>query len=198
MPLKVKRKDENKRTDHELVDLFRRSGDLEELGVLYERYMALVFGVCLKYFKEREEAKDGVTAIFEKLITEIPRHEIENFKSWLYVLTKNHCLMQIRSRKSEQARSDNYRNEQIGIMESEEELHPMDEEGPDLNRALMDCLEQLKAEQQKCIRLFYIERHSYREVAKRTGLEEKKVKSFIQNGKRNLKICMEEQHGKTG
>lgn len=155
--------------------------------------MHLVYGVCLKYFKEREAAQDGVASIFEKLIADLPRHEVENFKSWLYVLTKNFCLMQIRTQKSETQRLHDYQDDQRIFVESEQEMHPIDEEQQELNRALQDCIEQLKGEQQQCIRLFYFDNKSYKEIAELLKLEEKKVKSFIQNGKRNLKICLEKK-----
>ncbi len=189
--LKVSWKKYRDLSDAELVEKFRASGDLEELGTLYERYMHLVYGVCLKYFKEREGAQDGITAIFEKLITELPRHEIDNFKSWLYVLTKNYCLMQIRAAKSETKRLHNYQVDEKIFVESEQEMHPIDEEEQELNKALQMCIEKLKGEQQQCIRLFYFDNKSYREISDTLNLDEKKVKSFIQNGKRNLKICLE-------
>ncbi|MCA1746476.1 MAG: sigma-70 family RNA polymerase sigma factor [Bacteroidales bacterium] len=198
MALKVTWKKYREWTDEELTEQFRSSGDLEQLGVLYERYMHLVYGVCLKYLENREDAKDGVTAIFEKLITELPKHEVEQFRGWLYVLTKNHCLMKIRSAKSAAKRKESWENEQDIFMESADEMHPIDEEEQLLNKTLQECIKALKGQQQECVRLFYFENRSYREIATMLQLEEKKVKSFIQNGKRNLKICIEEKHGKTG
>jgi RNA polymerase sigma-70 factor (ECF subfamily) len=153
--------------------------------------MHLVYGVCLKYFREREAAQDGITSIFEKLIVELPRHEVEDFKSWLYVLTKNYCLMNIRSGKSEARRREAWQIEQDTFVESAGEMHPVDEEDAGMNKVLLECIERLKDEQQQCIRLFYFEERSYKEIAATLKLEEKKVKSFIQNGKRNLKICIE-------
>lgn len=191
MALKVSWKKYRDASDEELVRQFRSSGDLEQLGSLFERYMHLVYGVCLKYFQDREAAKDGITAIFEKLIVELPRHDVDDFKSWLYVLTKNYCLMKIRSGKSEKKRQEAWQNEQELFVESSEELHPIDEDEAGMNKILMECIERLKDEQQQCIRLFYFEERSYREIAATLKLEEKKVKSFIQNGKRNLKICIE-------
>ena len=94
------------KTDEELLLQFKNSGSLDSLGELYSRYMHLVYGVALKYFQDREEAKDAVMQIFEKLISDLPDHEVRTFKSWLYVLTKNYCLMQIRSRKSTEGRMD--------------------------------------------------------------------------------------------
>ena len=198
MALKVSWKKYDDTSDEELVEQFRKSGDLETLGILYERYMHLVYGVCLKYFDDREEARDGITAIFEKLIIELPRHEVEQFKSWLYVLTRNFCLMKIRSMKSENKKQQAWQNEQEKFVESVEELHPIDEEDSHLNKILLECIDRLKAEQQECIRMFYFKERSYKEIAAALKLEEKKVKSYIQNGKRNLKICIEGKHGKTG
>ena len=198
MALKEPWKKYHERTDEELVEMFKASGNLEQLGILYERYMHLVYGVCLKYLENREDAKDGVTAIFEKLITELPKHAVEQFRGWLYVLTKNHCLMRIRSEKSEHRQKELWEKEQDVFMESAEEMHPIDEEEQSLNKTLQECIKELKGQQQECIRLFYFENRSYREVAALLLLDEKKVKSYIQNGKRNLKICIEENHGKTG
>jgi len=131
--------------------------------------------------------------IFEKLITDLPGQEIRTFKSWLYVLTKNHCLMEIRSRKSRDNKADDLKIE-MKFMESGDEVHPIDEDGFSMEDALKACIEKLKEEQKQCIRLFYYEKLCYREISAKLALEEKKVKSLLQNGKRNLKICLEGNH----
>ena len=182
----------NQEPDEKLLDDFRESGDLEILGLLYQRYMHLVYGVCLRYFKDREKAQDGVMQIFEKLIVEIPGHQIQKFKSWLYVLTKNFCLMEIRSEKTRGLKMDRLRAEQEFSVESREELHPIDEEGAEQDKVLRDCIENLKQEQKECIQLFFFESKSYREICVILAMDEKKVKSYLQNAKRNLKICLEE------
>ncbi len=176
-------------TDEELLLLFKSKGNLDVLGELYSRYMHLVYGVALKYLGDRDEAKDTVMQIFEKLIIDLPGHEVRNFKSWLYVLTKNHCLMQLRSQKSADGKMEGYKIEQE-FMESEPVLHPLDKEDHSMEEALKDCIEQLKNEQKQCIELFYYEKRCYQEIAEKLGMNEKKVKSFLQNGKRNLKICL--------
>ena len=163
---------------------------MEIPGELYARYMHLVYGVCLKYFKEREKSKDAVIQIFEKLVI-----EIRNFKSWLYVVAKNHCLMEIRKTEPGKIISIGDENEMASFMENEAELHPVDREPDEMDKqALNDCIEKLKNEQKSCIRLFYFENKSYREICTTLNLEEKKVKSYIQNGKRNLKICLENKN----
>lgn len=180
----------NKNDQHLLLD-YLADGDLDVLGELFGRYMHLVYGVALKYLKNRDEAKDAVTQIFERLITEIPKFEILNFKSWLFVVTKNYCLMEIRREKANKNRFEKYSADQN--MESTELLHPIDE---DLNSALQEnlkhCLERLKKEQQECVQLFYYQEKSYGDIADELNIAEKKVKSYIQNGKRNLKICLEQ------
>jgi len=153
--------------------------------------MHLVYGVCLKYFKNRDDAGDGLTSIFEKLIVELPKHPVENFKSWLYVLTKNFCLMKLRSLKNENRKMEAWQIDQKIFMESENEMHPIDEDDNLENNKLQDCISRLKKEQKECILLFYYKDKSYKTIAEELKLEEKKVKSFIQNGKRNLKICIE-------
>lgn len=185
------------KSDGELLGKYKNSGNLDVLGELYSRYMHLVYGVSLKYFRDRDDAQDAVIHIFEKLIIDLPRHEVRNFKSWLYVLTKNHCLMEIRSRKSADSRLEGLKIEQE-FMESVDELHPLDREDnsmePSLEEALKDCIEQLKTEQKQCIELFYYQNLCYQEIADSLKMEEKKVKSYLQNGKRNLKICLEGKH----
>jgi RNA polymerase sigma-70 factor (ECF subfamily) len=180
-------------TDEELLRQFARNGSMDTLGELYSRYMHLVYGVSLKYLGNREDARDSVMQIFEKLITSLPGQEVRNFKSWLYVLTRNHCLMQIRSQKSVAGRMEGYKIEQ-DFMESEMEMHPLDREDHLVEEALKDCIEHLKAEQKQCIELFYYQKLCYQEIAQKLGMNEKKVKSFLQNGKRNLKICLERKN----
>jgi len=179
-------------SDAWLINQFKSNGDLELLGKLYEKYMHLVYGVCLKYLKEREAAKDATMQIFEKLIVEIPKREIENFKPWLHVLTKNYCLMQIRNEKSRSTRVEKSELVHEDFMESSYELHHNDEHSMESDmKALKKCIEQLKEEQKECIKLFYLEERCYQEITDATKFDLKKVKSYIQNGKRNLKICME-------
>ncbi len=177
--------------DKVLLQEYLASGDLEVLGTLYSRYMHLVYGLCLKYLQNREDAGDAVMQIFEKLLTEVERHEIHNFKSWLYVLSKNFCLMQIRSGKSRERKMDLWGKEEEESVEFHPALHPIDEEGIDNHSALAECIEKLKAKQKDCIQLFYYQNWSYRQIAEILHLDEKKVKSHLQNAKRNLKICLE-------
>jgi RNA polymerase sigma-70 factor (ECF subfamily) len=181
--------------DESLLKRYHSSGDLEVLGSLYERYMHLVYGVCLRYLKDREDAKDAVIQIFEKLITDAQQHEIRQFKSWLYVLTKNYCLMQIRSQKSKDRRINNWKLDHVKFVESDIELHPIDKDDTDQETALKDCIERLKPEQRTCIQLFYFENKCYQDIAVSLKMEEKKVKSYLQNAKRNLKICLENRDG---
>ena len=175
--------------DKELVDIYKKSTGLEALGELYKRYMDLVYGVCLKYLKNSEAAKDAVMQIFEELVIKLKKHEVENFKSWLYQVAKNHCLMQLRSPKNlktiEISPSFMQNEENVhlnGVLEKEENLQKMEH-----------CLKTLTDDQQTAIRLFYLEGKCYKEIEETTGHEWNQVRSFIQNGRRNLKLCMEKQ-----
>jgi RNA polymerase sigma-70 factor, ECF subfamily len=191
--LRISHSRKREQDDHVLLDEYRRSGELEVLGELYSRYMHLVYGLCIKYLQNRDDAEDAVMQIFEKLITEIDRHEIQNFKSWLYVLSKNFCLMQIRSDKSKERKMDLWEKDQKDSVEFYPELHPIDEEGMNEHSALAECIEKLKAEQKDCVQLFYYQNWSYRQIAEILHIDEKKVKSHLQNAKRNMKICLEEK-----
>jgi RNA polymerase sigma-70 factor (ECF subfamily) len=185
---------QDKKSDDVLLREFSLTGDLEVLGELYSEYMHLIYGVCLKYLKNRDDSKDAVMHIFEKLITEIPRQKIENFRSWLYVVTKNYCLMQLRSQKAFEEKAHEWMTDPTIFMENDVDLHPIDEEAPITDKALEDCIERLKDKQKECINQFYYQSRCYNEIAENLHLEEKEVKSHLQNAKRNLKLCLEEKH----
>ena len=174
-------------TDSELVALYKQSGNLEVLAQLFQRYMDLLYGVCLKYLKEPEPAKDAVMAIFEELALKLRRHEVENFRGWLYTLAKNHCLMQLRSAKN--LHTKELDPERMQLTE-DVHLNGMLEKESNLN-GLEKCMETLAVEQKKAIELFYLQDKCYKEISDITGTEWNKVRSLIQNGRRNLKICME-------
>jgi len=178
------------RSDSELVYLYREEQDLEVLGALYKRYMLLVYGLCMKYLKNRDDSQDAVMQIFETLILDVPRFEIRNFKGWLYGVSRNHCLMKLRK-----DHADRNRHEKISaeiFMESTSVLHPIEEtDNEQIQEYLKECMEHLKEEQRRCVELFYYHQHCYKEIVIELSLDETKVKSFIQNGKRNLKICLE-------
>ena len=166
---------------------YRNTGNLEILGKLYERYMPLVFGLCLKYFKDEEQSKDAVMQIFEELVTKLKVHEVINFKSWLYTLSRNHCLMDIRSAsKHEFVQIDE------DVMENGAFVHLNIDEAREGKLQVMEkCIEKLPPEQKETISLFYLEQKCYKDVSDITGYDLNKVKSYIQNGKRNLKICID-------
>jgi RNA polymerase sigma factor (sigma-70 family) len=176
--------------DEQLLNSYQLNGDITILGKLYERHMPLVYGVCLKYLTDEELARDAVMNIFEELVTKTKQHEIKLFRSWLYVLSRNHCLMQLRAGKKMTT---------VGIddfMEFVPNVHPDDNSKEERLQALEQCIEKLASAQQKSVRLFYLDEKCYKEIAEATGYTLNEVKSFIQNGKRNLKICLEKNSGK--
>lgn len=180
-------------SDEALLAEFRQKQDMNLLGILYERYMTLVYGLCLKYFKEREQAKDMVMQIFEKLAQKILQNKVTHFKSWLYVLARNECLMALR-KKNQIFLQEFWLDSDDESMEKSAWGHLIDEEQESNENALQlleKGLEVLSDEQKVCIRLFYLEKKSYQEICEQTGYEMSKVKSYIQNGKRNLRIFME-------
>jgi len=176
-------------SDTELVLAYRQYGDLKVLGDLYQRYMELVYGVCLKYLKDSELAQDAVMQIFEELVSKLKKHEVENFRGWLHQVAKNHCLMQLRTPKNlktvalppllMQNEEDVHLN---GVMEKEENFQKLEK-----------CIDSLSDEQRTMIKLFYLDGKCYNEIVEITGLEWNHVRSSIQNGRRNLKLCMEKK-----
>lgn len=177
-------------SDKDLLAAYKQSGQLNHLSVLYQRYMDLVFGVCLKYFKDAEKSRDAVMDIFEELCRKLKQHEVDNFKGWLHVLARNYCLMQLRSPKHLKTTEFN-----ADFMQSAQTTHLSNEamEKEETFTKLEECLETLPQDQQQSIRLFYLEKKCYNEIAEVTGYEWNKVRSYIQNGKRNLKICMDDK-----
>jgi RNA polymerase sigma factor (sigma-70 family) len=175
-------------SDAELIQRYQQTADVAFAGELFQRYTHLVFGVCMKYLKNEEDSKDATMQIFEKLVVELQKHEVANFGSWLHVLAKNYCLMQLRS-----ARTRWEKNIQLTDwpedMENNGFVHLEEDREADL-LALEKSMNGLPAEQKQCVELFYLQQKSYKEIAEVTGFDLKKVKSYIQNGKRNLKIYM--------
>jgi len=173
--------------DQELLSRYKANGELDVLGELYNRYMSMVYGACLKYLKDREESRDAVMQIFEKLIPTLREHEVMHFKSWLYTTARNHCLMQLRSQKGK-----NFEEISPFLMESDGPMHQEEEIDLEANLTKLEkCMGTLNSEQRACVDLFYLKQKCYKEIIQVTGYDDTKVKSYIQNGKRNLKICMD-------
>lgn len=196
-------------SDTELVLKFRDTRDNAIIGELFQRYTHLVFGVCMKYLKDEDAAKDGVMQIFEKILTDLHRHNVDNFKGWIYMVAKNHCMMYFRSKKNhvelprELSNDSNDYNSEDGVMspagggqgggfymELTSNLHHNGEDKEKQLTLMESVIKELKEDQKICIELFYLQEKSYEDVAKMTGYSMKEVKSYIQNGKRNLKILM--------
>ena len=174
-------------TDEELLLQFKQNGSQDVLARLYLRYTDIVYGTCLKYLKDPESSKDAVMNIYQELLRKLNAHEVDNFKSWLYVVTKNHCLMQLRAEKKmftvefqpEIMQSEDF-SHLDGVLEREQDF-----------KRLEKCLDYLQEEQKQVIGLFYLQDKCYNEIVEQTGLEWNRVRSLIQNGRRNLKTCME-------
>ena len=174
--------------DEALVKAYRNTGDLALLGKLYQRYAGLVYGVALKYFKLSHDAEDAVTVIFEELIEKLKNHEVQRFKPWLHTVTRNYCLMQLRGKKfPHKELTDDFM-----FLDDDLHLENVTLQETKLN-TLEDCIELLNTEQKEAVSLFYLHEKCYKEIAEITGKDTGKVRSYIQNGRRNLKICMEEK-----
>ncbi|MDR1408518.1 MAG: sigma-70 family RNA polymerase sigma factor [Tannerella sp.] len=175
-------------TDEELLDRYRATNRTDHLGSLYDRYIPLVYGLSLKYLQNESDAQDAVMQLFEELISKVLQHDIRDFRTWLYSVARNHCL-QILRRQTNTIQVELYPD----FMESDESLHLFDDdEDNERLPALQKCLEKLPEPQQRSVQLFFMEECSYADIADATGYSLKSVKSYIQNGKRNLKICIEQ------
>ena len=174
-------------SDELLLKEYHESHDMRVIGTLYERYTHLIFGLCKNYLKDSKLAEDSFMDIFEILIEKLKTAEVRNFKGWIYTVSKNHCLMQLRSEKIKKVNLDYFeRKTEPEFMESEESPHLNEEELEQNRLLLLDALGSLNDEQKRCIELKYLEFRSYEEVTELTGFNLNQVKSFIQNGKRNM------------
>lgn len=182
-------------TDEELIQSYKVTGNADFLGELFVRYTHLVFGVCMKYLNDVENSKDAVMQIFELLHEKLHEFEIEHFKGWIHTVSRNHCLMIIRREKMERKHQSRiYEDSRDQLMESGEFSHLFEGDRKEKMISMLGmAIGQLKTEQKTCIELLYLQQKSYREVAEITGYDLKKVKSYIQNGKRNLKLILENQ-----
>lgn len=181
-------------SDSELLLLYKQEQHKEAFGILFHRYKHLVLGVCLKYLRNRDDAEDAVMQIFEKLLTDILKHDIQEFRFWLHTVAKNHCLMQLRKEQSLFKNQNQLNKDAASFMETEDDMH--------LNLKVLKeaqlenmhhALNQLSEPQRVCVELFYLHDKSYQEIADQTGYPMNEVRSYIQNGKRNLKIQMEKK-----
>ena len=178
-------------SDAELLNQFYADHDNEWLGILLERYTMLLLGVSMKYLKNEEEARDAVQQVFLKAINELHKYKVEYFKSWIYMIAKNHCLMQLRNK----GRFNTEINEATLTTPAEPETNQAYIEKDQTLDKLATALLQLNKEQQLCVTLFYLQKKSYQEISEQSSFSILQVKSHIQNGKRNLKIIMEKMSG---
>lgn len=189
-----KNKNISKQPDNELIAEYKGKGDNAVVGELFKRYSHLTYGVCLKYFKDEEQSKDAVLEIFEQLLVDLLKHDVVNFKSWLHSVARNYCLMALRKEQSLLKRANEYEYalheadnyEQSSVTNEKEQ---QEAQLTDLEKALAE----LKEEQRICIELFFLKEKCYEEVAELTGFTMNQVKSYIQNGKRNLSLKLNTQ-----
>ena len=177
----------NDKDDRELLLIYHKDGNTEALGILLQRYTGMLLGVCMKYLKNEEEAKDSVQQVFLKVINELHKYKVDYFKSWIYMVAKNHCLMKLRNNKKDTLEID----ERMGFASNEkDEALLVKNKEVSLNN-LEAALKLLSEEQRICVDLFYMQKKSYSHITEITGYNSLQVKSHIQNGKRNLKILMQ-------
>jgi RNA polymerase sigma-70 factor (ECF subfamily) len=178
-------------SDTELLERYYSDKDNQWLGLVLQRYTVLLLGVCMKYLKNEEEARDAVQQIFLKSITELSKYKVAYLKSWLYMVAKNHCLMKLRDKNifipvEEKIQLTSPESDRQELLEKEATL-----------TLLENSLEELNPEQKSCVTLFYLQKRSYQEIVNSTGFSLLQVKSYIQNGKRNLKILVEKKMNQT-
>lgn len=174
-------------TDSELLQLFYNDNDNKWVGILLQRYTLLLLGTCMKYLKNEEEAKDSVQQIFLKVIGELEKYRVDYFKSWIYMIARNHCLMKLRNKNIIISADE------LIQLKSEEDTKALQIEKEKMLTFIESSITELNMEQKTCITLFYLEKKTYQEIVEKTGYNLMQVKSNIQNGKRNMKISVEKK-----
>jgi RNA polymerase sigma-70 factor (ECF subfamily) len=191
----IRSKDKSTLDDEALILHYRNKGDKEAVGILFNRYSHLLFGVCMKYLKDPEESRDAVLQIFEKLYVDLQKHDVQKFSYWIHRVAQNFCLMQLRSRQAAKNRAEKFSKDELVLVEKESDLHhTLAYQKEEALVLLEEAILSLNEEQRMCIELFYIKEKCYNDISALTGFDFKQVKSFIQNGKRNLKIYMEKKN----
>ena len=189
----VFRKKISQLTDLELLEKYKQDGRTQWVGELYTRYHHLVFGVCLKYLKNADGAKDAVLAIFEKLLTDLQKRDVATFQHWLYAVSKNYCLEQIRKSSREEKRKVVFHQDNFNHAMDELEVLSLTEMREAGLRSLEEAIGLLNNDQQQCVELFYLQEKSYKQITETTGYTLNEVKSHIQNGRRNLRLLLEKK-----
>lgn len=193
----VKPSDKSKLDDAEIISLYKKSGDNVYVGILFERYSHLAFGVCMKYLKDEDNCKDAVLQIFENVIDDLKRFNVKSFGPWLHSVARNYCLMQLRKKKLVFNDEHGFQQAEATLLTIPPEMEFMNEDITEAHlNNLSEAMDSLNDEQKKCVQLFYLDEKSYQEVAQQTGFSLNQVKSFIQNGKRNLKNYLIKSHAK--
>ena len=182
-----RRKNHLRFSDEELLNAYRDADDGEALGVLYERHLEMVFHTCSRYLENEAAAQDAVLDIFEQLCVKVKQHDIQHFGNWLYILSKNHCLMQLRKKKQQMVVPIDELNQLPATDDADDGVFLQKEAEIEL---LETCLQSLPEQQKRAVSLFYLESKSYREIAEIMAEDPGNIRSYIQNGRRNLKICM--------
>lgn len=180
-------------TDEELALNYFKSGDKEFVGLLFEKHVKTVFGVCLFYFRDKDVAKDAVMQIFEKLIIELKKTEVKNFKGWLSFVVRNYCISELRKNKNKFHLPESYLDFEVKETSLEDEEKILGVSDEEMIDHMQNCLADLKENQKVCVELFYLKNQSYQHICDKTNFSLNEVKSFIQNGKRNLKLLVEQR-----
>lgn len=173
--------------DADLINRFRDDNNAHALATLFSRHMELVYAVCIKYLQDSERSKDAVMDIYEELTVKLHKHEVINFRSWLHTLARNHCLIKLRSSTAR----DTVNIDEDRMQFASDPHQEMVEEKEQQFVILSECLQKLPEEQKRAIDLFYLQQQCYKDISLVTGFEWNKVRSLVQNGRRNLKLCME-------
>jgi RNA polymerase sigma factor (sigma-70 family) len=180
-------------SDESLAETYRQTGDTKWVGLLFDKHVKTVYGVCLFYFRDKDVAKDAVMSIFEKLLLELKKNEIKNFKGWLSFVVRNYCISELRKNKSIYKVNESYLDFELETTTLEEEEKVLGVSDDELLQHLEACLPQLKENQRLCVELFYLKNYSYQQIEQETSFSLNEVKSYIQNGKRNLKLLIQEK-----
>ncbi|MEM8612974.1 MAG: sigma-70 family RNA polymerase sigma factor [Cyanobacteria bacterium P01_H01_bin.105] len=155
-------------------------GDLSALGILYDRYGSLVYGIAVKGLRRVAEAEDLTQEVFLSLMrTRSYRSSRGSLASYLTTLTRSRVIDRLRAQSTQHKYLNQWHHNQSGV----DLATPMNHITQQERRALVrEALTTLKAQQREVLELSYYEGQSQRDIADSLGVPLGTVKSWARRG----------------
>lgn len=165
-----------------------KAGQSNYFSYIVEQYQDIVFSIALKVLKNREDAEEMAQESFIKAYKSL--HTFKGnakFSTWLYRITYNNCISEVRKRKIHFATTDD--------IEIKDETSEMNLDGiPEENRAqaIKKAMNKLPEEEYTLILLYYFEEQSIDEISRITKLSVSNTKVKLYRARKKLYTILKE------